>query len=366
MNKTLVVWVLVVLGLLVSGGWVWLSQKSQKNLKPIVIGYMGPLEGDDSAFGYSVLRGVQLAKKELGADEVEIISEDSRCGAEKAKTAVSKLISKGAVAIIGDICSGASMAALPAANNAKVVIISAASTSPKLSLANDYFFRTIPADNLQGKFSAEELFKKGYRKLAVMYTNESYGKDFNEVITDKFMELGGKVVANIPFESTTIDLKNQITELKKSGADVVYLVSNSTVSSVAAVKAVRKLNPKLSIYGSEALNDEITLRDMGAAGEGLIITAVSTGSKAFKYAHKAEFGLEAGLYSPQGYDAFEALYEAISKGARNGEEIKRVLSKISFNGKSGKIMFDNFGDVAGNYELLIVKNQKVVPIDQEL
>jgi len=45
------------------------------------------------------------------------------------------------VAVFGDYCSDASLGGLKAANEKMIPLISAASTSPRLSTANDYFFR---------------------------------------------------------------------------------------------------------------------------------------------------------------------------------------------------------------------------------
>ena len=55
-------------------------------------GVMAPLTGDAAAYGLSVQKGIDLAKKNLGLD-VELIYEDSRCDAKEAVTAINKLIS---------------------------------------------------------------------------------------------------------------------------------------------------------------------------------------------------------------------------------------------------------------------------------
>jgi hypothetical protein len=50
-----------------------------------------------------------------------------------------------AVAVIGDICSGATVAAAGVAGDAKVPLISPAASSPQLSNMQ-YFYRTVPSD----------------------------------------------------------------------------------------------------------------------------------------------------------------------------------------------------------------------------
>ena len=56
-------------------------------------------------------------------------------------------------AVIGDLCSGASLAALPYANAANMPMVSPSASSPLLSIPQDYFFRTCPNDNFQAGFN---------------------------------------------------------------------------------------------------------------------------------------------------------------------------------------------------------------------
>ena len=140
----------------------------------IKIGFMGPLTGDASTYGESIKRGVDLAWKQWRQDNVEIIYEDSKCEAKEAATAANKLISLDhVVAIIGEACSSATLAAAPVANENKVILISPASTSPELTDAGEFVFRTIPSDALQGYFAAKLVYDKGYRKLAVFYIKKA-------------------------------------------------------------------------------------------------------------------------------------------------------------------------------------------------
>ena len=365
MNKKVII-SFVIAGIVIGGivYYLYLPQQRSISNQIIKIGLLAPLSGENSNFGYSILKGVQLAKKELGADNFEIILGDSQCDKEKSPAVMKKLIDQNVVAVIGEICSGASLAALPLADQYKIPLISPGSTSPQLSIASDYFFRTVPPDSLQGRYAANLMYTSNYRRLAILYSNEDYGNAFQGVLKENFENLGGAVVADVPFEVNTIDLKEQITEIQKSHPDAIYIVSNSTVSSVAALKMIQDMKIKAALFGSEAMNDKSLLSDADGASEGLIITAVSSGSRSFKQMHRAEFGVDAGLYAPQAYDAFQTIYLALQKGARTGEDIKNMIPSITFDGTSGHIQFDANGEVAGNYEALIVRNQRAEPLQR--
>jgi branched-chain amino acid transport system substrate-binding protein len=352
---------LLILTLLGAGYWIYRNALSLENTQVIKIGYMGPLSGDSSSMGYSALKGVQFAKKDLSADNYEIITQDTGCTKESAAQGIQKLIDQGVVAIIGELCSGASLGALPIANKNKVVLISPASTSPSLSIEGDYFFRTVPSDNLQGVYASNLMYQKGYRKLAIIYTDEPYGKSFETVLEKSFIDKGGQVVLNIGIERGKLDFSSLVKNLKTKNPDVIFIVSNSTSSTVALLKQFKATNLPQAIYGSEAMNDEAVIKDAKEAMDGVMITAISTGNKNFKKAFRAEFGIDPGLFAPQSYDAFKTIFLATKDKPISPEQLKTALEGIRFEGVTGQIEFDKYGDISSNYETLTVQDGKVVP-----
>lgn len=351
--------IMIVLLIVVFGVYFRIMSISQKQEK-IKVGFMAPLSGGDSSIGFSLLKGVELARKEFGVN-IELVTEDSGCDKNKSANSIKKLIDQGVVAVIGEVCSSASLTALPVANQNKVVMISAASTSPKLSIENDYFFRTVPADNLQGKYAADLLIKSGIKKLAIVYSNEDYGISFNKVLKDSFEKQGGQIVLEVPFETNRTNFSKEVLSIENSGTQGVFVISNSVASSVSFLKLFSTTKTSIKLFGSEAMNDYAVLSDVGRAIDGMVITAVNSGNKGFKQSYRVEYGSDSGLYAAQGYDALKTIFLAWKKGARTGEEIKNYLPQIDFDGVSGQIKFDKFGDMVGNYEKLTVKNGKAEP-----
>jgi branched-chain amino acid transport system substrate-binding protein len=72
-------------------------------------------------------------------------------------------------------------------------------------------------------------------KIAILYQNDDYGKDYVKGLKDG---LGGKmqIVAELPYETTDPTIDSQIVSLKASGADVFF---NVTIPKFAA-QAIRK------------------------------------------------------------------------------------------------------------------------------
>ena len=113
--------------------------------------------------------------------QIEIVAEDDQCKPELGTNAATKVLSEGAVAVMGSICSGATKAALPIYNDAKIVSISPSATTPELTQKGDhpYFFRTIASDDvsghLAGSFAKDKL---GLKKVALLHDKGDYGRGF--------------------------------------------------------------------------------------------------------------------------------------------------------------------------------------------
>ena len=331
------------------------------------IGVMVAFSGGSSSMGYGEIKGIQLAKKELSADTIDLVQVDSRCDPSIAPEVIKKLIDQKVVAIIGDGCSSVSAAALPFANKAKIPMVSPSASSPSLSIPGDYFFRVVPPDNFQGAFMAKTIYDKGLRHVAVFYTNESYGLGISKVFKDKFTSLGGQVVIMTSAEPDLIQLDSQIAAIKAAKPDAIYFAPNATVSAIAAIKLASAAGLNVPYYGGDVLYDKTVISNVGNAAEGLIMTSFPIGSKTFKQAIYNEYQSTDLLYgAPQAYDAFSAIYKTIQDGATTGEEIKDKLPSVSFTGVSAKITFDKNGEISDpnyKYDLLTVKDGEIVPLN---
>lgn len=358
--------------LAIAGGAYAAYHATKKNdtasLPHVKVGVMMAFSGGSSSMGYGAMKGIQLAKKQLGANNLEIIQMDSKCDPKATAEAIKKLQAQKVQAIIGEGCSSASVAALPAANNGKIPMISPSASSTTLSIPDDYFFRVVPPDTFQGEYVAQAIFDKGIRKVAVFYTNEPYGTSMNAVFREKFEALGGKVVATSSGEPDVIDLKSQMNDLKAGSPEAVFFAPNSVVSGTAAMKIGREVGIAVPYYGADILYNTTIIDDAPTATDGLTLTSFPTGSKAFKQAlTNMNDQVNEQLYAaPQAYDALHAIYIATQRGASTGEEIKQQLSSISFNGVSAHIDFDDNGEISDKnyrYDLLQIKDGTFVTLE---
>ncbi len=366
----LVIGGVILAGLAGLGGYLLTkpATKAPVTNRTIKLGLMAPLTGDLANYGQVFQHGVELAQHDFNEDGLtfQVYVRDTVCDATKAADATKELAKLGAVAIIGDTCSGSTLAALPIANQKQVLLLSPSASSPALSIPNDFFFRTYPTDSHQGVFVTKLMYGKGVKKLAIMYGQEAYGTGLDAVAQDAFKKLGGMVTSNTSFKSTDTEFKTQLQTILAAKPDALYIVSEDESASAAIMVEAKQLGSNIPVYGSDALKDVNFITDVGAAGEGMTVVGVTPGNQSFLDEYKAAYGSEpANATGAQAYDAFMALARVIKAGANTGDEIRKALPAVDFQGASGEIKFDANGDLAGGgYNVYTIQGGKFVLTSQ--
>jgi branched-chain amino acid transport system substrate-binding protein len=353
-KKIGVVVLLIVLGLgVLAYGYIGITGKVVSEVstdRAVKVGFMGPLTGDASGFGQNIKNGVELALEDSGLQNVKLVYEDSGCEGSKAASAAQKLIKEYyVIAIIGEVCSGATLASAPIAEAGKVVMISASSTSPKISEAGDYIFRTVPSDTLQGEFAGKLIYEKGFKTLAILHSNEDYGVGLEKSLRETFQELEGQIVSTVSFNRGQIDMELEIEKIQESWPEAIYIISNSPDSSVVALAKIKNLQINASVFGSEGLLEEEVLSSGFA--ENITITSLNNEGTEFARKYRDVYGEDPGPFAAQGYDAFSVIAYGLKKGVRNGEELRQEIKGIKLDGVSGLIEFDENGDIVGEYRI---------------
>jgi len=335
--------------------------------EPIKVGWMGPLTGDVATVGVACKQAAEMAVKEINdaggisGRKLEVIYEDSACDAKTGSNAGNKLINADkVVAIIGDLCSGPTLAVAPVAEQNKVLMLATGATAPSITTAGDYIFRIVPSDSYQGKLGAELVYNTlGKKKAAVLYAKADYTEGLANIFTEEYKKLGGEVVLSESFLQTARDLKTQLTKVKNSGAEVLYFPTY-TEAGVAALKQAKDLGLKAQIVGPETFDDPKMQAADGA--NGVIYTMpASVSNYSFKTKYLSATGLkEMPVYVTQSYDAPYILANVLKQVGTDPEKIKSEMYNIkNYAGVSGTIGFDGDGDLStAQYEIRVIKNNK--------
>ena len=346
----------------------WNTVLSAADSDQISIGAVLPLSGDAAHWGIPARTGAEMAVEEInhaggiGGRSLALVVEDDRCSPADGVSAFNTIMAsaKPPVAVLGAVCSGVTLALAPLAESRKVVLISPASTSPKLTGAGDFIFRVVPSGSVRGKVFAEYLYHdRGLRKLAVMYINNEGGMGGSSAFKKRFTALGGTVVIEQSYAQGTTDLRAQLMKIKAANTEGV-LIGSYPPDTVAVLQQAREIHLQQPLFfTTEAVQNPEVLRQAGDAAEGAtyILAAPPAGEAVEKFtaAYEAKFGKEPELFAAEGYDVIRLIAEAIAgttAESLNGSGIRDFLRRVrDYAGASGTISFDQSGDVIKPYAI---------------
>jgi len=353
----------------------------------IKVGGIGELTGDIPAVGASFKNAAEMAVKEVndagGLDvggkkyQIELFIEDNAGKADQSASAAQKLITQdNVVAIIGPNASRYAIPASEIAESNKVVLISPWSTNPKLTLdANTgapkkYVFRACFIDPFQGrvvaKFALEQLKAT---KAAVLYDVASeYNKGIAEFFKETYEENGGTVVAFETYTTNDKDFNAQLTKIKETGPEVIFL-PNYYSEVPLQIQQAHGLGITVPFLGSDSWGSSELLTLCGADCEGYYFSThyaadnASPVAKEFIDAYTAKYGTTPDDVAALTYDAFGLLWQALqTAGKVDRQAVRDALAKIpGYEGVTGSMTFqEGSGDPIKSAVILQIKDGKFV------
>jgi neutral amino acid transport system substrate-binding protein len=380
------------------------------------LGAVLPITGDLSSIGAPMIKSIDFLVETVNqcggvlGKPIAYFKEDDRTDPPEGAEAMTKLVKVDNVgAVVGSFASSVSTAALAIAVPNKVVMISPGSTSPvfteraKKGEFQGYWYRTAPPDTYQALALANLAYKKGAKKVATLVINNDYGVGFEKAFVEAFEKLGGTIVnKNKP---TRYDPKATTFEAEAKGAfggkpDAVAAILYPD-SGGAVIKAAfeQGLTKDVKILLTDGVKTEDFPKLIGNTPEGKLILAGAIGTvpgadgkslEAFAKSFKEKTGQELGAFVPHSYDA-AALVAIAAEAAKDGtgvgikskirdvanapgqevsdvcEAIKLVKAgtEINYQGPSGNVDLDEYGDVKGSYDVWEVQpTGKITVIDR--
>jgi branched-chain amino acid transport system substrate-binding protein len=341
----------------------------------IVIGVAGPMTGSEAAFGEQFKRGAEKAVANINAKggllgkKVQLLVMDDACDPKQAVSVANELVSRGAVFVAGDYCSGSSIPASDVFAEANVIQITPASTNPKFTergLTN--VFRVCGRDDMQGPTAANYVVKNfPNTRIAVVHDKSSYGKG----LADEFQKsLNGQKVKEVMYEAVTPGEKDYsalVSKLREAKADYLYYGGYKTEAGLI-VRQMRAQGLKTVLIGGDSMVTEEYWAITGPAGQGTMMTFGAdprlnpANDELVKQFRADKYEPEA--YTLYIYGAIQAWAAAVVKaGTTDGTKVATTLRGNVADTVLGKIGFDAKGDVtAPGYVMYAWKDGKYAVI----
>ncbi|MDH4027355.1 MAG: branched-chain amino acid ABC transporter substrate-binding protein [Nitrospirota bacterium] len=351
----------------------------KKEAGTIKIGVAGAHSGDLASYGLPTVKAAELVVDDINAKggllgrKVELLVEDDVCKPEIATNTATKLVSQGAHAVLGHICSGATKAALGIYKDANIITISPSATNPDLTQSGAYpnFFRTIASDDSQARLEVDFAVNTlKIKKIAVLHDKGDYGKGLAE-FAKSFIESSGQAEL-VLYEGITpgaVDYSAVVQKIKASGAEAVIFGGYHPEAS-KLVTLMRKKKMDMAFISDDGVKDDTFIKVAGEFSEGVYATGPKDVSKnplaiAAEAAHKEKYKSDAGAFFLNAYAAAQALLNAIEKaGSTEYKAVSDALRREYVETPLGRIRFDERGDAIGvGFSMYQVKNGVYVEVE---
>ena len=389
MNTTVkaIIWI-VVLGAVAWAGYAFLGVQSVAPeeaavatttpvaAEPIRIGVMAPLSGDAAAYGEPMRNMIAMAIDEINAAggisgrQLEPIYEDDKCSGKDGADAAQKLVNADHVkAIIGLMCSSASLAAIPVAEAGQVALLSSGASSPDLTGKSRFFSRDYPSDATQGKVLAEAAYTmKKWKNVVMIQEQTDYALGLYNAFSTNFEALGGKKVVKEEYPSTATDFRSMITKLKAMKPDALFIAAQTPATAEKILKQIADLKWKPRLIVGDALSGDPKTVDAnktvleGALAAEFGIDPANAKFQAMTVAYKARYNVDLPYqsYAQTEYDSVYILKEALMAVGEDGAKIADWLKTVSnWAGASGSVTIGADGDRVGGHVLKVIMGGKV-------
>ena len=331
----------------------------------VKIGHVAPTSGSIAHLGKDNENGARMAIEELNAKGVmiggkkakfELLAEDDAGDPKQGTAAAQKLVDAKVNGVIGHLNSGTTIPASKIYSDAGIPQISPSATNPKYTRQGYKTVFRVVADDVHlggtlGKYAVKEL--KG-KSIAVIDDRTAYGQGVADEFEKGVKSSGGKSVGREFTNDKATDFTAILTSLKAKKPDIIFFGGMDAVAG-PMMRQMKQLGISAKFMGGDGIcSGELPKLAAGSMADGQVVCAEAGGVEGaakksmddFYAAFKKKYNADVQVYAPYVYDALNTMVAAMVK-ANSAEPAKYlpVLAKIEHTGVTGKIAFDNKGDI---------------------
>lgn len=331
----------------------------------VKIGLMGPMTGPWASEGQEMKKVVEILADQLNEQggllgkKIEIVSEDDAGDPRQASLAANRLSTQGIAAVIGTYGSSITEATQNIYDEAKIIQVANGSTAIRLSEKGlQYFFRTCPRDDEQGRVAAATIGKLGFKNIGILHDNTSYAKGLAEETQAILKSAGVQVVFFDALTPGERDYNAILTKMKAANPDFVFFTGYYPEAGLL-LRQKKEMGWAVPFMGGDATNhpDLVKIAGTPAAQGFYFLTAPlpkdldTPEAASFVDSFKKKFGgAPNSIYAVLAGDGFRVVAEAIKgSGGTDPDKVAAFLKNNikDFPGLTGKIAFNEKGDRIG-------------------
>jgi len=350
---------------------IWSKQKAAEEV--IYIAVAGPIT---DTRGIVMLRGVEMYLDEIGntvnGKRIEVLQFDDANDKNQSYLRAVEIADdpRKPLVVLGHRGSDQSISAGEVYKEKQIPAITASAPSPSVTLNNDWYFRVIVENNLQGHFVAR--YAKdilGFDTISVIYQDNDYGGTLGRAVLEEARRIGLTIAYENGYEDLPKeerlqklpDIASEVGSIKNPGL-VILAVGDEDGAHL--VYNLHTANPNLPIL--EGLITQTfynTLKDLSGNNSApylqnlwttqhLIYDTGNLIAREFRDNYFSKYGEEPDAVAAAYYDATMMAVKAIEATGADGSEpersrdsIRAFLSKLTkldpnYRGATGFIYFD--------------------------
>ncbi len=336
--------------------------------RPIVIGLAGSFSGRNSALAVSGRKAAELFVQKANNSggvrgrKLALATSDFASDPAMVVPADTRLLSRGAVVIVGHFISEEAAAALDFANGKRIALVSPTASAESFSGKDDFFFRTVMSSGRDPLAIAADMASKGRKRLLVIEVNQN--KPYDETYTGPLAK-SVTIADDISGDSLGgIDYARAL----RSKADAALIIANSIdAGSIAQELRLRGFAKPLYLSGFAATNGEGVIASGGSAVEGAWFVHQIDESQPALAPLIAEFhaayGTDPDYAALETWDAMCLVKTVLEAGGLDRRSFYRILRGTrSFRGAANLISLDEYGDAHRSLFIRVIKDHKIVTL----
>ena len=339
------------------------------------------LSGSGSTPGTNFNNGVKLAVKEINAAggilgrQIDYQPVDTQTNPAVAKALAQKAVDDGAYVVLGPVHSGSMLVTMSETQRAAVTNFTGGEAASITQQGNPYVFRSSFTQLISmPKVSRYIRDSVKAKTVAVMFTNNDYGKGGHDAMLKALAADGIKVAVDVPTEPLQVDFSAAVLKVKQSGADALFLYTLEE-ESARALRELRKQGYAQPIIGETTAVSQKTIELAGEAANGMLghvgltVDAPETRIKAFNEKFQREYKYKSDHNGMKGYVSVYVVKAMTEKiGKFDSKALAEALhgAKISAAQNPGVLMdvsFDKNGDIDRESFLIKIDQGKQVVVD---
>jgi branched-chain amino acid transport system substrate-binding protein len=278
--------------------------------------------------------------------------------------------------VIGSGFSSVGLAVAPIVAAAEIPYISMASSAAQVTPAKPYYFMTTATSRLFAYSMAAQLRKAGIRRIALMNDNGGFGQEGLRNVKELARRYNLEVVEEIVFPLTSTSFTAELTRVKNSNAQALWLW-NATTLAVSIAKEARQLGlpQRLVLTGGNA--SPLFLGPACPEANGALInTYLGPVAQYIRNNHPSKpialrvnrlLGKQGSTFNYDGYTAIRMFREAMLKGGFTRARINTALETRmkGFAGPGGRYFYSKVNHSGLQTNSMVVSNIrgcKMIPV----